>query len=84
MSGKQVNELELLAMMRGGMTRRDVLRRFGAAGGVLAAGSLLAACGGSSGSTGGAAPSSDTGPVSIETPIDEPVTSGSDTPGGVN
>ena len=66
MSGKRTNELEALALMRGGMTRRDVLRRFGAAGGVLAAGSLLAACGGSSGSTGGGGPSSSSGPVSID------------------
>jgi len=66
MSGKRMNELEALALMRGGMTRRDVLRRFGAAGGVLAAGSLLAACGGSGGSTGGGGPSSSSGPVSID------------------
>ena len=66
MSGKRMNDLEALALMRGGMTRRDVLRRFGAAGGVLAAGSLLAACGGSSGSTGGGGPSSSSGPVSID------------------
>jgi spermidine/putrescine transport system substrate-binding protein len=43
---------DALAFARGALTRRDLLRRAGLAGGMLAGGSLLAACGG--GSVGGA------------------------------
>jgi spermidine/putrescine transport system substrate-binding protein len=52
-----------LAFARGALTRRDLLRRTGIAGGTLAGASLLAACGSSSGSGGSAAASQ--GPVTF-------------------
>jgi len=65
-SDSQPSSFDLNAQLaRGALTRRDFLRRAGAAGGTLSAASLLAACGG--GSVGGASthnPASAVGKVS--------------------
>jgi spermidine/putrescine transport system substrate-binding protein len=45
-SRRQLAPQEAIAFARGALTRRDLLRRAGAAGGLLAVPSLLAACGG--------------------------------------
>jgi spermidine/putrescine transport system substrate-binding protein len=46
---RQLSDLDRMAFARGALTRRDLLRRAGMAGGALAGASLLAACGSSSG-----------------------------------
>ena len=65
-SDSQPSPFDLNAQLaRGALTRRDLLRRAGMAGGTLSAASLLAACGG--GSVGGASthnPASSVGNVS--------------------
>ena len=63
---RPTNDPVSLAFMRGGLTRRDLLRRAGIAGGTLAGASLIAACGGGSASTGGGGGASVSGPVSID------------------
>ncbi|MDX6496199.1 MAG: spermidine/putrescine transport system substrate-binding protein, partial [Gaiellales bacterium] len=55
---RQLSDLDRMAFARGALTRRDLLRRAGMAGGALAGASLLAACGGSSGGGSSAAASS--------------------------
>jgi spermidine/putrescine transport system substrate-binding protein len=62
---RPTNDPASLAFLRGGLTRREVLRRAGIAGGTLAGAGLIAACGGGSASSGGGGGSSASGPVSI-------------------
>jgi spermidine/putrescine transport system substrate-binding protein len=58
-------ELDRMAFARGALTRRELLRQAGIAGGMVAGAGLLAACGSGS-SSGGGAPSTSTGPVTID------------------
>jgi spermidine/putrescine transport system substrate-binding protein len=57
--------LDRMAFARGALTRRELLRQAGIAGGMVAGAGLLAACGSGS-SSGGGAPSTSTGPVTID------------------
>ena len=62
---RHLSDLDRMAFARGALTRRELLRRAGLAGGMFAGAGLLAACGSSSsGGSGGAVSSS--GPVSID------------------
>jgi spermidine/putrescine transport system substrate-binding protein len=56
-----------MAFARGALTRRDLLRRAGVAGGVLAGSSLLAACGGGSSNSSSSAASSSAPAAKIST-----------------
>jgi spermidine/putrescine transport system substrate-binding protein len=58
MTNGKPSDLSDLAFARGALTRRDLLRRAGVAGGVLAGSGLLAACGGGSSSSSGSPASS--------------------------
>jgi spermidine/putrescine transport system substrate-binding protein len=55
---RPLSDLDRMAFARGALTRRDLLRRAGMAGGTLAGASLLAACGSSSGGGSSSVPSS--------------------------
>jgi spermidine/putrescine transport system substrate-binding protein len=64
-ANRPLSDLERMAFARGALTRRELLRRAGVAGGVVAGASLLAACG-SSGSSGDTTTPAASGPATID------------------
>jgi spermidine/putrescine transport system substrate-binding protein len=65
-ANRPMSDLDRLAFARGALTRRDLLRRAGVAGGLMAGAGLLAACGSGSSSGGGGGASSSGGPATID------------------
>ncbi|MDX6535179.1 MAG: spermidine/putrescine transport system substrate-binding protein [Gaiellales bacterium] len=64
-ANRPLSDLERMAFARGALTRRELLRRAGVAGGVVAGASLLAACG-SSGSSDDTTTPAASGPATID------------------